>query len=104
MLTCEDYEGEYTVSQTSCTSSPCKIPAGATVRVRCETPPKFEVEPNPGVPTTYDAEINTDGQLVVEDLELVASVTGSEPNRYLFGVAMSAMMTSATEVWGAEQG
>jgi hypothetical protein len=54
---------------------------------------------------SHAASVNTFGQIEVPSLELVASVTGALPQRFLFGVAQpSAASASESEVWGAEEG
>lgn len=99
MAVCSDYEGTYTVTETSCGSG-CTIPASSTLEVVCSPSMQLLVDS-----TGYSAAINTSGQLEVAALGLVASVTGSTPNRYLFGTAQgSSLLDGSTEVWGAEQG
>lgn len=98
MATCSDYEGTYTVSETSC-SSGCTIPPNASLEVVCSPSMQFLVDS-----ASYSASINSNGQLEVPALGLVASVTGSSPSRFLFGVAQgSSLDNGSTEVWGAEQ-
>lgn len=98
MATCEDYEGTYEVTQTSCTED-CTIPPGSTIVISCD-PMTFTLNSQP-----YSAEVDSEDHLVVPALDLVASVTGSDPNRFLFGVAgTDGMMGGGNEVWGAEQG
>jgi hypothetical protein len=99
MASCSDYEGTYTVTQSSC-SSGCSIPPSSTLEVVCAPSMQFLVGT-----TSYSAAVNMSGQLEVSALGLVASVTGTAPNRYLFGVAGGSSFTGGDpEVWGAEQG
>jgi hypothetical protein len=99
MASCSDYEGTYTVSQTTC-SSGCAIPPNATLEVVCSPSMELLVDS-----TGYAATINGEGQLVVSELGVVASVTGVSPARFLFGVAQGSSFTNGNpEVWGADQG
>lgn len=100
MATCSDYEGTYTVDNTSC-SSGCTIPPSSTLAVICSPSMQFLVGT-----TSHPASVNSEGQLEVSELGLVASVTGSSPARYLFGVAQSgtSLSNGGGEVWGAEEG
>jgi hypothetical protein len=100
MLSCSDYEGSYTVGTTSC-SSGCVIPASSTLEVVCSPSMELLVDT-----ASHAASVNSEGQLVVASLGLVASVTGSAPNRFLFGVAEggSSLSNGDVEVWGADEG
>jgi hypothetical protein len=99
MASCSDYEGTYTVTESTC-SSGCTIPSSSTLEVVCSPSMQLLVGT-----TSYSAAVNASGQLEVSALGLVASVTGTSPNRYLFGVASGSSFTNGdTEVWGAEQG
>lgn len=98
MATCQDYEGTYEVTETNCTAG-CTIPSGATIVVSC-SPMTFTLNGQP-----HSAQIDANGNLEVPGLGVVAGVTGSDPNRFLFGMAGVDQMTGGgTEVWGAEQG
>lgn len=101
-MNCSDYEGFYVMTS--------QIPPDKQLRVECTTEGvRFHVNEDP----PYAAEINGVGQLEVEALGLIASVTGTEPNRYLFGVAsftgesglkLTEGGVSQPEPWGAEEG
>lgn len=100
MTTCSDYEGSYTVSATSC-SSGCTIPPDAKLEVVCSPSMQFLVDS-----TSHSASVNTQGQLEVPELALVASVTGTPPVRFLFGTAEGGASrdSGGSEVWGADEG
>lgn len=98
MATCEDYAGTFQVTETTCETE-CTIPSGSTIVVSC-APMTFTLNGQP-----FAAQIDGNGHLEVPGLGVVAGVTGSDPNRFLFGVAGSEQMTGGSnEVWGAEQG
>ncbi|HEX2164662.1 MAG TPA: hypothetical protein VHM02_11995 [Thermoanaerobaculia bacterium] len=97
MATCEDYAGTYEVTETNCTTG-CTIPSGSTIVVSC-SPTTFTLNNQ-----AHSAQIDANGNLEVPDLGVVAAVTGSDPNRVLFGIVDGDQMTGETEVWGAEQG
>lgn len=100
-MSCANYEGPYVLI------SP--IPPNKQLQVVCSTEGvELRVDED-----TYEGVINTVGQLEVTALGLVASVTGTEPNRYLFGVANFAGGSGSKleegganqpEPWGAEEG
>lgn len=100
MASCSDYEGTYTVSETSCTSG-CTIPPSTMLEVVCSPTMQLLVGS-----ASHAATINSVGQLEVSSLGLVASVTGSSPSRFLFGVAegSGSLDNGTKEVWGADEG
>lgn len=98
MLSCESYAGDYVLT----------TPVGAKVQLRVECSPQvvFKVGEE-----SYTAEVNDEGQLEVEALSLFASVVGTIPERYLFGVANFGSSSEPEwdvdgkpEAWGAEEG
>ena len=100
MASCTDYEGSYTVTQTSCIITGCTIPPGSRIEVVCSPTMQFLLDSTP-----HAASVNSVGQIEVPTLDLVASVTGSVAQRYLFGVTQPAAQDSGgTEVWGADEG
>lgn len=99
MASCTDYEGIYTVTQTSCITG-CTIPLGSRVEVVCSPTMQLLLDSTP-----HAASVNSAGQLEVPGLDLVASITGVLPERYLFGVTQPAAQDAdGTEVWGADEG
>lgn len=100
MAQCSDYEGRYTVTQSSC-SSGCAINPDDELEVVCSPTMRFLLNGTP-----HDAQVNSMDQLEVPGLDLFASVTGVAPLRFLFGTAQGndGMDSNGKEVWGAEEG
>lgn len=100
MASCSDYEGSYTVTQTSCLAG-CTVPPGSSIQVVCSPTMQFLLNS-----ASHAASVNSFGQIEVPSLDLVASVTGVLPQRFLFGVAQptAASTSGSSEVWGAEEG